>query len=135
MLKEFIEKQYFIVNLATIDIADAMVENENKTEDEITSRDIECVNALLRENSLTIKKLERSSAIIKFNHEERALYIILGVNSQKYKLSLLKFVEFHKYKKLTSCFLIETKVVLRDISPQIGGIIDINYGFKFMINL
>ncbi len=75
MLKEFIEKQYFIVNLDTLDIADAMVEDGDKTEEEIASRDVEYVNVLLNEDDLTIKKFEGSSAIIKFDREERTLHI------------------------------------------------------------
>ena len=133
MLKEFIEKQYFIVNMDVQDIADGMIEDENKTEDEIESEDVAHVHILLSEDNLTIKKLEGSSAIIKYNREERALYITLGVNSQEYKLSLLEFLEYNKYKKITSYFLADTKVALKDVSPQIGGVIDKNYGFKIMI--
>ena len=133
MLKEFIEKQYFIVNMDIQDIADGMIEDENKTEDEIEAEDVAYVHILLSEDNLTIRKLEGSSAIIKYNREDRALYITLGVNSQEYKLSLLEFLEYNKYKKITSYFLAETQVVLRNISLQIGGVIDKNYGFKFMI--
>jgi len=135
MLKEFMEKQYFIVNMDVQDIADGMIENENKTLDEIESEDVAYVQILLREDNLTIKKLEASSAIIKYNREERILYITLGVNNQKYKLSLLEFLEYNKYKKITSYFLVDTQVILRDVSPQMGGVIDKNYGFKFMISI
>jgi len=135
MLKEFIEKQYFIVNLDTLDIADVMVEDENKTEEEIASRDVEYVNVLLNEDNLTIKKLEGSSAIIKFDREKRALHITLDINDQEYKLSLLELLEYGKYKQVTSYFLTDTQVILKDISPQIGGIIDKNYGFKFMVSI
>ena len=135
MLKEFMEKQYFIVNMDVQDIADGMIENENKTLDEIESEDVAYVQILLREDNLTIKKLEASSAIIKYNREERILYITLGVNNQKYKLSLLEFLEYNKYKKITSYFLVDTQIILRDVSPQIGGVIDKNYGFKFMISI
>jgi len=135
MLKEFMEKQYFIVNMDVQDIADGMIENENKILDEIESEDVAYVQILLREDNLTIKKPEASSAIIKYNREERILYITLCVNNQKYKLSLLEFLEYNKYKKITSYFLVDTQVILRDVSPQIGGVIDKNYGFKFMITI
>jgi len=135
MLKEFIEKQYFIVNMDVKDIADSMIEDEGKTEDRIAYEDILYIDQLLQENSLSINKLEGSSAIIQYNHEERALYITLNINEQMCKVTLLDFLEDNKYKKITSYFLGKTHVLLKNVSYQIGGSIDKNYGFKFMVEI
>jgi len=133
MLKEFIEKQYFIVNLDTMDIADVLFDSEELSEEEIKKIDIQYLNKLLEEDGLTISSLENSCAKIKFNREKRVLYITLNFNDNEYKLSLLNFLEYNEYKKLTKYFLGETGVVLQNVSYQIGGIIDKNYGFKFKV--
>lgn len=93
MLKEFIEKQYFIVNLNTRDIADEMFENGDKTEDEIASSDMVYINQLFSENDLTMEKLEGSGARIIFNNNEKALFITLDANEKEHGLSLLEFLE------------------------------------------
>ena len=135
MLKKFIEKQYFIINLDMMDIADAMFDTDDQTEEEIKKLDIQYLDELLEKDKLNISNLENSRAKIKFNREERVLYITLNFNNKEYKLSLLDFLEYNKYKKLTRYFLAETEVVLYNFSYQIGGIIDKNYGFKFMMKI
>jgi hypothetical protein len=127
MLKEFIEKQYFIVNFDKMDIADVMFDTEGQNEEEIKRTDIQYLDKLLEEDGLNISSLKNSRAKIKFNREERALYITLGLNNRDYKLSLLDFLEYDKYKKLTQYFLAETEIVFQNVSYQIGGIIDKNY--------
>jgi len=133
MQKEFIEKQYFIVNLDTMDIADVLFDNGEQTEEEIAKSDIQYLDKLFEKDGLNIILLENSRAKMKFNRKERVLYITLDLNHKEYKLSLLNFLEYNKYKKLYQYFLAETEVLLHDVSYQIGGMIDKNYGFKFMI--
>ena len=77
MLNEFIEEQCFIVNLDTMDITDVMFDTEEQSKEEVRKADIQCLDKLLEEEGLIISSLENSRAKIKFNREERALYITL----------------------------------------------------------
>lgn len=128
-----IEKQYFIVNLENVDIADAMISGEEKTEEEIESEDVDRLKRLLNEEGIALNTLNGQEAEIVFDMHERALFIEL--NNKIYKLSMLEFLGYDKYKKITNYFLQKTSVILKNPSEQIGGIIDKNYGFKFMISL
>ena len=135
MIKEFIEKQYFIVNFDTLDVADVMLMNEDKTEEEVLANDLQYIQELLYKNGLSMEEFEGSTATIVYNRKERALYITLDANNKEYKLSLLEFFGYEKYKKVTSYFFAHTTVKIRDVSIQIGGIIDKNYGIKFKVRI
>ena len=135
MLKDFIQKQYFIVNFDTQDIADVIHWNEGKTKEEILAEDMQYMDKLLDKEALSLERLEGSTATIGFDRDERALYITLDINDKKYKLSLLEFLEYEKYKKLRSYFLADAVVAIKDVSFQIGGVVDRNYGIKFKISL
>lgn len=128
-----IEKQYFIVNLETVDIADAIINDEDKNEEEIKLEDTNFLNELLYERGIVLDNLNGQEAEIFFDKQKRTLFIELHGN--KYKLSILEFLEYDRYKKITNYFLQRTNVVLKNCSEQIGGIIDKNYGFKFIISL
>lgn len=131
--KEMIEKQYFIVNLMNVDIADMMWAKECRGDDEDEIDDAEYVEELLVEEGLKLEELEDSIAIVRYR--DKALYIRLANNDKEYRMSIMEYLEYPKYKKLTGYFLGPTNVILKKISEQVGGIIDTNYGFKFMIEI
>jgi len=128
-----IEKQYFIANLETVDIADVLINNEDKSEEEVKLEDRSILSELLNEKGIVLDNLNGQEAEIFFDKHERALFVELHGNV--YRLSMLEFLEYDRYKKITNYFLQKTTVVLKNCSEQIGGIIDKNYGFKFMISL
>lgn len=128
-----VEKQYFIVNLETVDIADVMINNEDKSEEEVKLEDTSYLSELLNEKGIVLDSLNEQEAEIFFDKKARALFVELHGNV--YRLSMLEFLEYDRYKKITNYFLKKTAVVLKNCSEKIGGIIDKNYGFKFMISL
>jgi len=129
MFKELIEKQKFIINLENIDIADVMHEQEEQDED----YDDMHLGELLEHEKLDLIKLEGSRAII--NYKNKKLSIKLEQNNTEYKLSMLEFLDYPTYKKITGYFLEPVHVTITNVSKQIGGIIDKNYGFKVMVSI
>lgn len=132
-IKETIENEYFIVNLENVDIADMMWAEECRDEDnEVEVDDFEYVQSLLAQQELNMNNLENSKAVISF--KDKVLSIRLE-NNKEYRLSIMKFLGYEIYKKLTTYFSKPTEVVLKNVSEQVGGIIDTNYGFKFMVEI
>jgi len=134
MLVEMIEKQIFLINLENMDIADVMFGQEDRAEDyDEKLEDSMHLKKLLEHEKLELSKLDASKAIV--SYKNRILSIKLEENNTEYKLSMLEFLDYPKYKKITGYFLGPVHVILKDVSEQIGGIIDKNYGFKFMITI
>lgn len=134
MLIEMIEKQIFLINLENMDIADVMFAQEEEGEDyDEVHEDCTYLMQLLEAEKLELSKLNGSSAII--NYKNRVFSIELQENNTQYKLSMLEFLGFPKYKKITGYFLEPVHVTIKSVSEQIGGIVDKNYGFKFMITI
>lgn len=132
-IKGIIEKQYFIVNLMNVDIADMLWADECRDDDDENELDdSEYTQGLLTQEELNLNELENSRAVI--NYKDKVLSICL-YNNKVYRLSLMEFLGCETYKKLTSYFLGRTNIVLKNVSEQVGGIIDTNYGFKFMIEI
>lgn len=128
-----IEKQCFIVNLEKLDIADVIFDSEGRSGEEIEIEDAGYLKKLLTQEGINLENLDGQQVDIVFDRDKRALLIEL--NGKAYTLSILEFLGYDKYKKITNYFLQKTSVVLKNPSEQIGGIIDKNYGFKFMISL
>jgi hypothetical protein len=132
MLVEMIEKQIFLINLGNMDIADVMLEKEDQGENyDEKLEDSLYLKELLVHEKLELNELDASKAVI--SYKDKVLSITLQENNTKYTLSILEFLEYPKYKKITSYFLGSVNVTIKNVSEQIGGIIDKNYGFKFMI--
>ena len=134
MLVEMIEKQIYLINLENMDIADVLCAQEDQDEDYNEElEDSLHIEELLRHEKLDLAALEGSSAII--SYKDRVFSITLQENNIKYKLSMIEYLEYPQYKKVTGFFLGPANVTLKEVSEQIGGIIDKNYGFKFMITI
>ncbi len=125
-----IEEQYFIINLMNVDIADRMWAEEC-ADDEEEQDDSNYLQELLTKDKLSLDELEGSNAVL--SYKDKVLSIYLENNNKEYRLSIMEFLGSEKYKKLTNYFLGRTNVVLKNVSEQVGGVIDTNYGFKFMI--
>ena len=92
----------------------------------------------LREKQIFLINLENMDiADVMFAQEDRDEDYDekLEENKTEYKLSMLEFLDHQKYKKITGYFLGPVHVTIKSVSEQIGGIIDKNYGFKFMITI
>ena len=132
--KEMIEKQFFIVNLENVDIADVLYEADYlDNHSDVEFDDSEYLQKLLAQEELDFKTLENSKAIVKY--KDTILSICFKNSDKEYKLSLMEFLGYPIYKKLTSYFLGQTDVTIKNVSEQIGEIIDTNYGFKFMVEI
>ena len=134
MLIEMIEKQIFLINLENIDIADVMLEQEDQDENYNEAlEDSLYLQELLVHEKLELEKLNGSKAVV--SYKDKVLSIELAENNTEYRLSILEFLDYPKYKKMTSYFLKPMHVTIKNVSEQIGGIIDKNYGLKFMITI
>lgn len=162
MLK--IEELEFLVNLATDDIADVMFEQEQEREEyisrrkngELTAEEIQAeslwtedekayyeenenlsdedrVLDYLKDEDLSIELLNGSTAIIE--NKNKQLSIQFSVNNKKYKVTFVEFMDRDIFFEVVNLFKQPKQVTLSNASPQIGGIIDINFGIKFNIQL
>ena len=125
-----IEEIYFIVNFETVGMADVMTQED----DEYDLSDEEQVLALLNEEGLSPDRLNGSTAIMQ--NVNKKLLIKFDANNTIYKPSLLVFEDnYQKFIRISNTFLKPKRARLREVSPQIGGIIDKNYGIKFKIDI
>jgi hypothetical protein len=162
MLK--IEELEFLVNFATDDIADVMFEQEQEREEyisrrkngELTAEEIQAeslwtedekayyeenenlsdedrVLDYLKDEDLSIELLNGSTAIIE--NKNKQLSIQFSVNNKKYKVTFVEFMDRDIFFEVVNLFKQPKQVTLSNVSPQIGGIIDINFGIKFNIQL
>jgi hypothetical protein len=160
MLK--IEELEFLVNFATDDIADVMVEQEReeyisrRKNGELTVEEIQAeslwtedekayyeenenlsdedrVLDYIKDEDLSIELLNGSTAIIE--NKNKQLNIQFSVNNKKYKVTFVKFMDRDIFFEVVNLFKQPKQVTLSNVSPQIGGIIDINFGIKFNIQL
>lgn len=118
----------FLINFEKDDYADIMV----KEKDEFILDENRVFN-ILQEEGLSLNRLNGSVATIQ--NFKKQLYIKLDSNNAVYALSLLNFIELSEFIKLANTFLHPQKVKLSEVSPQIGGYIDRNYGIKFKIDI
>lgn len=162
MLK--IEELEFLVNFATDDIADVMVDGmfEQEREEYISRRkngeltveeiqaeslwtedekayydenenlsDEDRVLDYIKDEDLSIELLNGSTAIIE--NKNKQLSIQFSVNNKKYKVTFVEFMDRDVFFEVVNLFKQPKQVTLSNVSPQIGGIIAINFGIKFNI--
>jgi hypothetical protein len=122
---------YIIINFETDDLAERMIREEDEEYPSVPNE--EHVLNLLREEGLNFSDLENSFAVM--HNVNKKLFIQLEANNVVYQPSLLKRLELPLYVKYAHFFNSPKKVRIVDVSPQIGGIIDINYGIKFKIQV
>lgn len=134
-IKETIEKQFFIMNFYSKDIADVMYEpkeyGEEYDEDKV---DKEHMEELLQHEDLNLKDLDGTKAYMKYDRDDRK-FILSFDNGKIYPLSLLEYLDRPVFKKMISYFLGAAEVTIINPSPQIGGYIDKNYGIKFNVKI
>ena len=87
----------------------------------------------LKDEDLSIELLNGSTAIIE--NKNKQLYIQFSANNKSYKASFLKFLGRDIFFEVVKIFTQPKQVVISNVSPQIGGIIDTHFGIKFNIHL
>ncbi|MDD5159083.1 MAG: hypothetical protein PHI47_03455 [Sulfuricurvum sp.] len=87
----------------------------------------------LKDEDLSIELLNGSTAIIE--NKNKQLNIQFSVNNKKYKVTFVEFMDRDIFFEVVNLFKQPKQVTLSNVSPQIGGIIDINFGIKFNIQL
>lgn len=83
----------------------------------------------LKDEDLSIELLNGSTAIIE--NKNKQLSIQFSVNNKKYKVTFVKFMDRDVFFEVVNLFKQPKQVTLSNVSPQIGGIIDINFGIKW----
>jgi len=126
-----IEDMYILLNLDTDELEERMIRKED--EGYLTMSDEEHIKILLKEDGLSLSSLEGSFATI--HNVDKKLYIRFEENEKIYTPTLLNFIEFPRYIKYANTFNTPKKVKLIEVSSQVGGHIDINYGIKFKIQI
>lgn len=125
----------FLINLETIDIADIMMQeydNDDNEEDTYSSEE-EQIESLLKEKNLSFAKLNGITASIVHIHNKFKIQF-LGYD-ELYTLSLLYMLEKSLFFEIMNYFKEPKQVKIINPSPQVGGIIDTNYGIKFTIEI
>jgi hypothetical protein len=87
----------------------------------------------IKDEDLSIELLNGSTAIIE--NKNKQLSIQFSVNNKKYKVTFVEFMDRDVFFEVVNLFKQPKQVTLSNVSPQIGGIIDINFGIKFNIQL
>lgn len=87
----------------------------------------------LKDEDLSIELLNGSTAIIE--NKNKQLSIQFSVNNKKYKVTFVEFMDRDVFFEVVNLFKQSKQVTLSNVSPQIGGIIDMNFGVKFNIQL
>jgi hypothetical protein len=101
-------------------------------EDESLSNE-DRVLGYLKDEDLLIELLNGSTAIIE--NKNKQLYIQFSANNKSYKASFLEFLGRDIFFEVVKIFTQPKQVVISNVSPQIGGIIDTHFGIKFNIYL
>lgn len=101
-------------------------ENENLSDEDR-------VLGYVKDEDLSIELLNGSTAIIE--NKNKQLSIQFSVNNKKYKVTFVEFMDRDIFFEVVNLFKQPKQVTLSNVSPQIGGIIDINFGIKFNIQL
>lgn len=124
------EDIYLIINFETDDLAERMMRDAD--EKYPTVSDDEHVNNLLDQVGLSYAILDESFATI--HNVDKRLYVRLEANNEVYTLTPLEYIQpIQKYLTFVNSFNSPKKVKVYDVSAQVGGIIDTNYGIKFKI--
>jgi len=124
----------FLVNFLTNDFADIMMMEDDENNDEgYSTSEIEHIESLLKEKNLSLKKLDGIQASIV--HIGREFKIQFLGYDELYTLSLLEFIDRNIFFKIMAFFKEPKQVKIINPSPQVGGIIDTNYGVKFNIEI
>jgi len=124
------EDIYMIVNFETIDVADMMIMDEDQKDDLLEN---DYVSMLLKAYGLSYDILEGSNATL--HNVNKTLYIRFEESQSVFQITLLERMELHKYIRFVTSFNFPKKVKLYDVSSQVGGIIDTNFGVKFKIKI
>ena len=123
-----IEEIVFLVNFRTEDIADITMEYcKHDCSDE------EVLNQALEELGLSIPKIAHNTSSMV--HHNKQLNIQFFNNMNLFRVSILEYLDRDKFFELIGFFKEPKKIKIIDPSPQIGGIIDKNYGIKFKIKI
>lgn len=145
-IKKIIEDNILIINLYTIDNDEIMLsemfdaqDGIFKTKEEEELEDKKYIDKLLKDNNLNIDKLENSFAYMYYNEDSKLFTIQLNDNKYYdkyiYPISFMEFLDRDIYFKIRKYFINPKKVIMKNISHQIGGVIDKNYGVKFNIEV
>lgn len=123
-----IEEVIFLVNFKTEDITDIMIGDceHNCTDEEV-------LNQVLENANLSILKIAHSTASMV--HHNKQLNIQFFNNMNLFRVSMLEYLAREDFIELIGFFKEPRKVKIINPSPQIGGIIDKNYGIKFKIHI
>jgi len=124
-----IENIEFLINFATEDIAEVMMEEDSDND----ISDEEYVQSLLEEENLSIEKLDKLTAFI-VNDKKSLKIKFIGIDKY-YTLLLLDFIDKNIFFVIVNFFKNPKEVKIINPSAQVGGIIDKNYGVKFKIKL
>jgi len=124
-----IEDIYFVVNFYTEDMADRMMEEDDENFVKIPEN--EMVMNFLKEEGLSIDLLNGATGVMK--NIDKTLLVEFGINNETYRATLLEFIGFKEFLGVVNTFLEYKKVKFIDVSTQVGGVIDTNYGIKFKI--
>jgi len=127
-----IEDIYLVVNFETDDIAEQMIREDDEQYPPVLED--EHVDNLLKHEDCSIEELEGSLATMQ--NINKTLYIRFDVNREVYTVTPLDYIQpLQKYIKFVTSFDFPKKVNIVDVSAQVGGFIDTNYGIKFKIKL
>jgi len=126
-----LEDKYLLINLDTDDLAEQIMRDDN--EPYPPTSDEKHIDNLLEEEGLSINSLEGSMATI--HNVNNKIYIRFDENNNIYTPTLLEYIERPLFIKFAISFNTPKKVKILDVSPQVGGHIDTNYGIKFKIEL
>lgn len=123
-----IEEIIFVLNLSKIDIADHLIEDcqFNCTESEY-------IDSLLEDKKLSLLKIENSIASIVYHNNQLNIQFLNIMDL--YKISNLELLDKGIYFQMLDFFYEPRKVKIIKPTYQVGGVIDINYGIKFTIQL
>jgi hypothetical protein len=123
-----IEEIVFLVNFLTEDIADITMEY---CKHDCSGEEV--LNQTLEELGLSIPKIAYNTASMV--HHNKQLNIQFFNNMNLFRVSILEYLDRDKFFELIGFFKEPKKIKIIDLSPQIGGIIDKNYGIKFKIKV
>lgn len=136
------EREEYLLRRKNGELTEAKIEAESLwdddkkayySEDYQESSDEDRVLQCLKDEELSIDALTNSTAII--SKEARQLSITFETNQKKYRATFLDFLDRDIYFQIVNSFAKPLKVQLYDVAPQFGGVIDKNYGIKFMIRV
>lgn len=85
----------------------------------------------LHAESLSIEALNGSIAVLE--NRNKQLSIQFSENGKRYKATFLEFMGRDKFFEIVNMFTKPKQIIINNVAPQIGGVIDKNFGIKFNI--